>query len=98
MKINVFNENGLLTFNLEGRLDSTTAGDLETSFENELNENVNGLCVDLSLVDFVSSKGLRVLVAAYKKMAGRPMKIEKCNASVKEVFRLSGLQKIFDIQ
>lgn len=95
MNIEVLNEKEMLTVTLNGRLDSTTAGQLEDTFNTELNENVKALTVDLGQVDFVSSKGLRVLVGAYKALNGREMIISGANPSVMDVLRMSGLLKVF---
>jgi len=80
-----------------GRLDSMTAGDLETAVEETVNEEVEKLTFDLEEVDFVSSKGLRVLVSAYRKMNGKPVALEHVNPSVMEVLKLSGLLKVFTV-
>ena len=58
MKIEKSIENGKACFALEGRLDTTTAPDLE----NELKENMDGineLTMDFSKLDYISSAGLR---------------------------------------
>lgn len=98
MNVNVSNTDGNLVLKPEGRLDSFTAGDFEEVINKELNEDVKSLTIDLEKVDFVSSKGIRVLVSTYKNMNGREMKIEGANNSIKEVLKLSGLAKIFNIE
>lgn len=97
MTIDFTNENNNLSVALNGRLDSTTAGDLESFLEKELKEETASLKFDFANVDFISSKGLRILVAAFKKMGGRPMSIVNANTSVKEIMRLSGLLKVFNV-
>lgn len=98
MKIDSKVEEGNLSIVLDGRLDSMTSGELEAHLEKQLTDSIQSLSIDLGAVDFISSKGLRVMVATYKKMNGRPMNLLNANASVKEVFRLSGLQKFFDLK
>lgn len=97
MTIEVIKNNGELTVGLNGRLDSTTAGQLLDTFSSELDANVKSLTVDLSRVDYVSSMGLRVLLGAYKTMNGRGMTIAGANQSVIDILRMSGLLKIFKI-
>jgi len=80
-----------------GRLDSLTAGDMEAVVNESLNDDVKSLVFDMKDVDFISSKGLRVLVAAYKKMEGRPVTLDHVNPSVMEVLKLSGLLKVFTV-
>lgn len=97
MTIDFTKENETLTVTLDGRLDSTTAGDLENFLEKELDDSTASLTFDFAGVDYISSKGLRILVATFKKMNGRPMTIANANDSVKEIMRLSGLLKVFNV-
>lgn len=97
MTIDFTKDNNNLSIKLDGRLDSSTAGDLESFLEKELTDSTATLTFDFANVDYISSKGLRILVAAFKKMNGRPMSIENANASVMEIMRLSGLLKVFKI-
>lgn len=97
MTIDSTNDNNNLIVTLNGRLDSSTAGDFETFINKELNDEVASLRFNFADVDYISSKGLRILVAAFKKLNGRPMFIENANASVKEILRLSGLLKVFNV-
>lgn len=98
MKIETKNENGSFNIVLNGRLDSMSAGDLESLLDTSLTDSIQTLFFDMASVDYVSSKGLRVLVSAYKKMNGKVVTIANANDSVKEVLRLSGLMKFFDVK
>lgn len=95
MVIEKENKNGNLIVAPDGRLDSLTAGEFENLLNQEINDELKSLTVDLAKVDFVSSKGLRVLVGAYKKLSGRKMILNNANSSVMEVLKISGLLKIF---
>lgn len=88
---------GALTITPVGRLDSLTAGELEAVVNESVGEALTKLTFDMKDVDFISSKGLRVLVAAYKKMNGKEVLLENVNASVREVLKLSGLTRVFTI-
>lgn len=79
-----------------GRLDSVTSGDLYDCLEQNFTSEISDLVLDFSKVDFISSKGLRVLVSVYKSLGERKMKVINANESVTDIFRLSGLQKIFE--
>ncbi len=98
MEISLQSTENSLTVCPKGRLDSASSGELETTVNAKLSEAVNELIIDLADVDFISSKGLRILVTLYYKMQGKKMVIKNPNSSVSEVFKLSGLLKIFDIQ
>jgi len=98
MTVNTITNEGAVTLKLSGRLDSTTAGELEEVMKSVITDGLTALTVDLAEVDFVSSKGLRVLVAAYKLLNGREMTLQGPNASVLEVLRLSGLLNVFTVK
>lgn len=98
MTINVEKNNDDLKFILKGRLDSTTADELDAAMSKELENATGNVTVDLSDVDFISSKGLRVLVGAYKKLSNKELILKGANESIKEVIRLSGLLKIFKME
>lgn len=97
MTVNAIREEEKLTLQMEGRIDSSTSDDFQKAIDENFTDDVGDIVLDFGGVDFISSKGLRVLVSLYKKLEGREMKITGANASVKEVLRLSGLLKKFDV-
>lgn len=92
MTINVERDFELLTLRITGRLDSTTAPNLEAAI-NELSEDAKELIFDMSELEYISSAGIRVILGAYKKMNSNEgiMRIEKVNDMVFEVFEMTGL-------
>lgn len=97
MELKVNNNNGNIIILPVGRLDSATAGDFEIKALPLVTEDVTSFTVDMSEVDFISSKGLRVLVSIYKKLNGKELSLVGVNNSVKEILKLSGFCKIFNI-
>jgi len=97
MTINVEREFELVTLEITGRLDTTTAPNLE-SVVNELSEDTKELVFDMSGVEYISSAGIRVLLGAYKKinLHQGTMRIEKANDMVCEVFEMTGLSDMLD--
>ena len=96
MKINFNNNNGILNVALDGRLDTTTAPELE-SF---LSSNYDGkdlIVIDCEKLSYISSAGLRVLLAAQKKTKGSMKLIHVCE-SVMEVFEMTGFADILVIE
>ena len=87
-----------LTVKLEGRLDSATSGEFSDFIEEHFVGDINDLMLDFADVDFISSKGLRVLVTIFKNLGNRKMEIINANSSVVDVLRVSGLLKIFTLQ
>lgn len=91
MTINVEREFELVTLGISGRLDTTTAPNLENTI-NDLPEDTKELILDMSETEYISSAGIRVILKAYKKMnAVGKMKIIGVNEVVGEVFEMTGL-------
>ena len=92
MTINVERDFELVTLEITGRLDTTTAPNLEAVI-NELSEDVKELVFDMSGVEYISSAGIRVFLVANRKMNANlgTMRIEKANELVHEVFEMTGL-------
>ena len=97
MTINVERDFELVTLEITGRLDTTTAPNLE-SVINELPEDTKELIFDMSGLEYISSAGIRVLLGAYKKMNTNHgiMRIEKANDMVREVFEMTGLLELLE--
>jgi anti-anti-sigma factor len=98
MTITKTNENGTTTFSLAGRLDTVTAPDLQTQLIPEF-ADVSAVIVDLKAVNYVSSAGLRVLLAGHKESLkkGATMTITGVLPEVKEVFDMTGFTDILNI-
>ena len=81
-----------VTLAISGRLDSVSQSELTQGLEKVFETSVASLIFDLSELDYVSSAGLRVLLAAQKKIGslGATMKIVGANESVKEIFQITG--------
>lgn len=92
MEIQKNQEGNRLTITPIGRIDTITAPELETAV---VTDGLDELVFDLAQVDYVSSAGLRVLLSAQKKMAGKVMKIANARPAVKEVFDITGFSDIF---
>lgn len=92
MQINKTQENSKLTLAPIGRVDTITSPELEAAV---VTDGIDELVFDLAGVDYVSSAGLRVLLSAQKRMAGKSMKIANVCPAVKEVFDITGFSDIF---
>ena len=96
MKIISNKINECLEVALEGRLDTTTAPELD-SFLNENYGNIESLTVNCKKLSYVSSAGLRVLLTAHKKLKGN-LKLTNVCELVMEVFELTGFADILVIE
>ncbi len=98
MKINKKQEGSKLVIALEGRLDTTSAPDLEKELKTSL-DGVTDLTLDLTNLDYISSAGLRVLLSAHKTMMKQgQMKVTNASEIVKEVFEVTGFCDILTIE
>ncbi|MBD5521911.1 MAG: STAS domain-containing protein [Lachnospiraceae bacterium] len=99
MTITKNTENGVLTLALEGRLDTNTAPELEKEIGAELTENVQTLILDLKDLEYISSAGLRVLLASQKKMNKQGnMVVKNANDMIMDVFQVTGFIDILTIE
>ena len=98
MKINKKQEGSKLVIALEGRLDTTSAPDLEKELKTSL-DGVTDLTLDLTNLDYLSSAGLRVLLSAHKTMMKQgQMKVTNASEIVREVFEVTGFCDILTIE
>lgn len=98
MIINKKQDGSALVVALEGRLDTTTAPELEQELKNSL-DGVTDLTLDLAKLDYISSAGLRVLLSAHKTMMKQgQMKVINASEIVKEVFEVTGFCDILNIE
>ena len=87
-----------LTVALEGRLDTSTAPNLEAELKNSLTD-VEELVLDFNKLEYISSAGLRVVLAAQKTMSKQgSMKLIGVNDEVMEVFEITGFVDILTIE
>ncbi|MCR5008846.1 MAG: STAS domain-containing protein [Oribacterium sp.] len=83
---------------LTGRLDTTTAPDLEKVVKENL-EGVETLVFDFMNLEYVSSAGLRVLLGTQKTMNKQGnMIIRNASDDVKEIFQVTGFSDILNIE
>ena len=87
-----------LTVELSGRLDTNTAPELEAALKTAL-EGVEELTFDFEKLDYISSAGLRVLLAAQKTMNKQgEMRVVHVNETVMEIFEVTGFADILTIE
>lgn len=88
-----------LTLTVEGRIDTITSQDMDKEITEELG-NFDSLIIDFADLEYISSAGLRVLIATQKKLKADdiPLVIRNVNDSVNEIFRMSGFDKILKIE
>ncbi|MBQ9492957.1 MAG: STAS domain-containing protein [Oscillibacter sp.] len=88
-----------LTVSPEGRLDTSTAPNLDAQLRPVLSEGVKNLEIDLKALDYISSAGLRLLLSVQKIMSAQGnMVVRNVNESVMEVFQITGFTNLLTIE
>ncbi len=86
-----------LLLEVEGRLDTMTAPELEKVITTQL-EGVKHLTLDFAKLEYVSSAGLRVILTAQKRMSAQgDMEVIHVNELIMEVFEVTGFTDILNI-
>ena len=87
-----------LTVALEGRLDTTTAPELEQSLQESI-PDASELVMDFEKLEYISSAGLRVLLSAQKIMNRQgSMKVIHVNETIMEILEVTGFVDILTIE
>ena len=87
-----------LTVALTGRLDTTTAPQLDAELKQSF-EGVEKLVLDFATLEYLSSAGLRVLLAAQKVMNKQgEMIIKHVNETINEIFEVTGFIDILTVE
>ncbi len=98
MKIEKMRNDNKLTLALEGRLDTTTAPQLEAEIRGGL-DGVTELVLACGKLEYLSSAGLRVILAAQKIMNKQgKMIVRQVNETILEVFEITGFIDILNIE
>ena len=91
-------EDKILNVKVEGRLDTATAPALEEELS-EVMDDAEELVFDLEGLEYMSSAGLRILLATQKKMALKGgMKVVNVNDVIMEIFEITGFSDILTIE
>ncbi|MBP3792444.1 MAG: STAS domain-containing protein [Ruminococcus sp.] len=98
MTINKEAKGSKLTMVIEGRVDTTTAPELDNQLKDSI-EGVTDLILDFTKVEYVSSAGLRVLLSAQKTMNKQgQMKLIGVSDDIKEIFDITGFSEILSFE
>jgi anti-sigma B factor antagonist len=93
----IFNNIPVLT--VSGRIDATTSEDFKGTLDSFIDGNYATILIDLAGVEYISSMGLRILLAAQKKLRQKKgdVRLAALQPFVAEVFEIAGFAKLFKI-
>src|SRR5512136_137122 len=99
MEIITTNRNGATILSVAGRIDTATAPALEQAINQEIERQHRKILLDFSSVSYISSGGLRVLLATAKKLKNPGDRFALCclSAEVLKILKLAGFTSIFSI-
>jgi anti-anti-sigma factor len=99
MKIHTKKEKGAMVISVKGRLDAVTSPEFENSLSDWMSKGENIFLLNFSEMDYISSAGLRSILATAKKLKENQGKIlfTGLRGPVEQVFKISGFYSIFKI-
>ena len=98
MNLTVSSENKAYTIAISGRIDTLTAPELESKFR-EIENDADQLIFDMHEVEYISSAGMRVIVAAHRAMAPKNgLVLRGLTKNVRTIINLTGFHKILNIE
>lgn len=98
MNINKVLEGSKLEIEITGRLDTITAPELDAEIKQNI-DNIDCLVLNFKGVEYISSAGLRVLLATQKSMSKKgKMIVKEVNDTVMEIFNITGFVDILTIE
>jgi anti-anti-sigma factor len=99
MEIAVSDAGEVKVVRIEGRLDTQTYANAQTQLTQLIDQGATKLVVNFEKLDYISSAGLRVLLAAAKQLKGNSGELRICslNEVVQEVFDISGFTTILTV-
>lgn len=99
MKITKNFTDGVLTVEIDGRIDTMTAPELEGELKHSVTDDVQVLIFDFAKVEYLTSAGIRVIMAAEKVMSRQgQMKLINVNDEINEIFDMTGLIDLLVIE
>ncbi|NDJ79225.1 MAG: STAS domain-containing protein [Chloroflexi bacterium] len=98
MKISKREESGVIVFELEGRVDSAGAVELDEALQASAAEGHYKTILDMGQVQYINSAGLRTLadILTQNRTHGGDLRLVALNPKVERVFKIIGFDKFFD--
>jgi anti-anti-sigma factor len=99
MKIDATKEGNAIVMSLKGRLDAVASSEFETTLLDWISKGSNNFLLNLTDLEYISSAGLRSILATSKKLKERNGKLflAGLHGPVEEVFKISGFVSIFRV-
>ena len=99
MQLTATPSEGVTVIKIEGNLDTQTSPEAQEELDRIVEDGARKLLIDFADLAYISSAGLRILLATAKKLTTEQGEMRMCNMNdvVKEVFEVSGFSTIFKV-
>jgi anti-sigma B factor antagonist len=99
MNIEIRDEGGVSVLQLIGRLDTNTSPEAQKTLNEHIEGGASKLVLDFTQLDYISSAGLRILLATAKKLRGSKgeMRLTCLNETIQEIFDVSGFNAFLSV-
>ena len=100
MKTSIEELEGKIVATLEGELDTAAALDVENALQPLYENNGCDIVIDCTKLEYIASSGLRILLGILKsaKASGGKVTLRGMNDDIKNVFKMTGLIALFDVE
>lgn len=100
MKTSIEELDGKLVATLEGELDTAAAIEVEKELQPLFNSEGRDVVIECEKLEYIASSGLRILLGILKsaKAAGSKVLLRNLNDDIKNVFKLTGLISLFEVE
>jgi len=99
LKVDVEEHGDKRILRLEGKLDAVTSPMLENKISTLLEQNQKKLLIEFGKIEYLSSAGMRLLLATTKKLKARGglCVLSSINDEVLEIIKMAGFERILNI-
>ena len=99
MEVTVSEMRRVTLLEISGRVDSANSGQLGEALSTQIDAGHHQVVLDLSRMDYISSAGLRELVAALKRIRAinGDIRIAAPSERIREVLNIAGLDSVFQV-
>jgi anti-sigma B factor antagonist len=99
MEIIKSGDGGVITLQVSGKLSAVTAEEFGAVLDNAVEETAD-IVLDFAGLNYLASAGLRCLIAAHKRIKAKNGRLSIINVSdaVREIFEITGLEELFDLE
>lgn len=97
MPISTKIEGKKIEINCEGRFVASAVQELEEELQKIPIDGLDEMVVNMEQTEYISSKGIRVIMNLFHRMNGKKVSVVHANDAVKEIFKITGLDQLIEV-